>query len=105
MRACYFRRYVEVDAEAGRSLFYAFVEGDESEKSGLPLVLWLNGGPGCSSLSGFFRELGPFFPSLDGNGLVRNEYAWSQAANMIFLESPACEWQAGVCDGWRWRWR
>ncbi|RHY75334.1 hypothetical protein DYB38_012174, partial [Aphanomyces astaci] len=53
-----------------------------------PLVLWLNGGPGCSSLGGFFTELGPFVVQSDLS-VKRNPYAWNRKANMVFLESPA----------------
>ncbi len=53
-------------------------------------MLWLNGGPGCSSLGGgFLSELGPFFASPTGEHLLKNDYAWNQVANIIFLESPA----------------
>ncbi|KAJ0973542.1 hypothetical protein J5N97_021501 [Dioscorea zingiberensis] len=53
-----------------------------------PLVLWLNGGPGCSSVGvGAFSENGPFRPS--GQMLVRNEYSWNKEANMLYLETPA----------------
>ncbi|KAK9002782.1 hypothetical protein V6N11_060362 [Hibiscus sabdariffa] len=81
--------YVTVDPEAGRALFYYFVESDHSSST-KPLVLWLNGGPGCSSVgNGAMMELGPFRVNKDGKTLHRNEYAWNKDANIIFLESPA----------------
>ncbi|KAK8943263.1 Serine carboxypeptidase II-3 [Platanthera zijinensis] len=81
--------YVTVDPIKGRALFYYFVEAPEDPGS-KPLVLWLNGGPGCSSLgAGAMQELGPFRVNSDGKTLRANEAAWNNVANVIFLESPA----------------
>ncbi|KAF5468318.1 hypothetical protein F2P56_012477 [Juglans regia] len=82
--------YVTVDPKAGRALFYYFVESSQNSAT-KPLVLWLNGGPGCSSLGyGAMEELGPFRVHRNGNTLYQNPYAWNKAvANVIFLESPA----------------
>ncbi|XP_059635588.1 serine carboxypeptidase 1-like [Cornus florida] len=81
--------YVTVDPKAGRELFYYFVESPQKSSS-KPLVLWLNGGPGCSSLGyGAMEELGPFRVKSDGKTLFRNDYAWNNVANVLFLESPA----------------
>ncbi|WMV10707.1 hypothetical protein MTR67_004092 [Solanum verrucosum] len=81
--------YVTVNKSAGRALFYYFVEAHENSKS-FPLLLWLNGGPGCSSLAyGAMEEIGPFRIHKDGKTLYRNNYSWNQAANLLFLESPA----------------
>ncbi|KAL2543452.1 Serine carboxypeptidase-like 45 [Abeliophyllum distichum] len=81
-----FSGYVTIDQKKQRALFYYFVEA-EVDPASKPLVLWLNGGPGCSSLGvGAFSENGPFRPS--GNVLVRNEYSWNREANILYLESP-----------------
>lgn len=84
-----FAGYVDVDKKKGRSLFYYFVEAvKDPDRS--PLSLWLNGGPGCSSLGGgAFTELGPFFPEGNGRGLRINNYSWNKASNLLFVESPA----------------
>lgn len=50
-----------------------------------PLIVWFNGGPGCSSLSGLLAEYGPFFVNRYGTSLFENVYTWNKAANMLFL--------------------
>ncbi|CAI0411491.1 unnamed protein product [Linum tenue] len=78
--------YVTVDEIHQRKLFYYFVEA-ATNSSSKPLVLWLNGGPGCSSIGGgAFAEHGPFKPNAAGV-LVNNVYSWNKANdNMAFLQ-------------------
>ncbi|KAK6250317.1 Peptidase S10 [Theobroma cacao] len=81
-----FSGYVTVDEKKHKVLFYYFVEA-EIDPASKPLVLWLNGGPGCSSVGvGAFSENGPFRPN--GEVLVRNDYSWNREANMLYLETP-----------------
>lgn len=81
--------YVTVDEDAGRALFYWFVEAPEKLQPA-PLLLWLNGGPGCSSIAyGASEELGPFRIHPDGWNLYLNPNSWNNVANILFLESPA----------------
>lgn len=71
-----------------KRLHYWFVESSSNPKSD-PVVLWMNGGPGCSSLHGFLTEHGPFRIQPDGKTLQPFPFAWNQVANMIYLEAPA----------------
>ncbi|XBJ24761.1 hypothetical protein VPH35_002563 [Triticum aestivum] len=81
--------YVTTDERLGKALFYWFFEAMEKPDD-KPLVLWLNGGPGCSSVGfGQAQELGPFLVKKDVPELELNPYAWNQAANLLFLDSPA----------------
>eukprot|EP01117_Protostelium_nocturnum_P012922 TRINITY_DN4783_c0_g2_i2.p1 TRINITY_DN4783_c0_g2~~TRINITY_DN4783_c0_g2_i2.p1 ORF type:complete len:471 (+),score=127.14 TRINITY_DN4783_c0_g2_i2:3-1415(+) len=77
-----------LSVSSSRRLFYWFVESQNSPSSD-PVVLWLNGGPGCSSLGGLLTEHGPFRPNSDGKTLSLNPSSWNKVANVIYLESPA----------------
>lgn len=84
----HFSGYIAVNRENGRALFYWFFEA-QTEPSKRPLLLWLNGGPGCSSIGyGAAVELGPLRVKRYGAGLEFNKYAWNKEANLLFLESP-----------------
>ena len=57
--------------------FFRLVES-QNDPANDPLILWLNGGPGCSSLLGFLTELGPFYVDQEGSGeLHPNPYSWN----------------------------
>ncbi|CAG8949402.1 hypothetical protein HYFRA_00005031 [Hymenoscyphus fraxineus] len=74
------------DEEKDKHLFYWFFESRNDPKKD-PVILWLNGGPGCSSLTGLFLELGP--SSIDKNlKLKSNPYSWNANASVIFLDQP-----------------
>jgi serine carboxypeptidase-like clade 2 len=118
--------YINVNVSHGRNLFYWLVESASTDPSKDPLgsffaaqqtlkpslippppsppkVLWTNGGPGCSGLSGgLFSEFGPFFPNIDGSlSLTPNAWTWTQKANVIFIEQPAgvgFSWSADTDD-------
>ncbi|KAJ3407789.1 hypothetical protein CcCBS67573_g02960 [Chytriomyces confervae] len=51
------------------------------------LVVWLNGGPGCSSMEGLWTENGPF--AFNDNGtMISNPNSWHLQANLLFVEQP-----------------
>lgn len=55
-----------------------------------PVIFWLNGGPGCSSMVGFLKENGPYMISDElGRKFIKNEFSRNNEATVIYLESPA----------------
>nr|GMD28934.1 serine carboxypeptidase 24-like [Ipomoea batatas] len=84
-----FSGYVTVNEDHGRALFYWLTESATNPDK-KPLVLWLNGGPGCSSVAyGASEEIGPFRINKTSSSLYLNKYSWNKVANILFLESPA----------------
>ncbi|SCV71424.1 BQ2448_3012 [Microbotryum intermedium] len=53
------------------------------------LIIWFNGGPGCSSFDGAFIENGPLRVNKDGKTLQRAMSSWNEYATVIFLDQPA----------------
>nr|DBA27812.1 TPA: hypothetical protein GDO54_008269 [Pyxicephalus adspersus] len=68
-----------LNVPGGKYLHYWFVESQQNP-SASPVVLWLNGGPGCSSLDGFLTGHGPFLVQEDGNTLKKNPHSWNKVA-------------------------
>lgn len=66
-------------------MFYLFFESRNSNKD--PIVIWLTGGPGCSSELAVFYENGPFSIA-DNMSLVWNQFGWDQASNLIYVDQP-----------------
>ncbi len=61
---------------------------DEKTYGPRPTVLWLNGGPGSSSLLGWLQEVGPLLLNATG-GLMENPWAWTKAnVNLMAIEAP-----------------
>ncbi|THU54976.1 hypothetical protein C4D60_Mb11t01720 [Musa balbisiana] len=66
-------------------MFYLFFKSRNSNKD--PIVIWLTGGPGCSSELAVFYENGPFSIA-DNMSLVWNQFGWDQASNLIYVDQP-----------------
>jgi len=79
--------YITVNGsyENGAHLFFWMFESRNNPKTD-PLIVWLTGGPGCSSLMALFYENGPF--TIDNMTLVLNPYSWNSFANIIFVDQP-----------------
>ncbi|KAI9719041.1 MAG: hypothetical protein M1812_003671 [Candelaria pacifica] len=52
------------------------------------ITIWLNGGPGCSSLEGLLQENGPFLWQYGTLAPVPNPYTWVNLTNMVWVEQP-----------------
>ncbi|KAJ1962876.1 hypothetical protein GGI12_002388 [Dipsacomyces acuminosporus] len=77
-----------LDTAEDKHFYFWFFEARKAAPEKAPLILWLNGGPGCSSFTGLLMELGPCRASKGGNGTDYNPYAWNDQAHVIFLDQP-----------------
>ncbi|THH33777.1 hypothetical protein EUX98_g464 [Antrodiella citrinella] len=81
--------YLDVDAGAKHLFFYFFESRRDPAKD--DVMMWINGGPGCSSAMGLLMELGPCSIDMNNtskNGTTWNPHAWNNEANIFFLDQP-----------------
>ncbi|KAG9119288.1 hypothetical protein FRC07_005744 [Ceratobasidium sp. 392] len=80
--------YLDVDYGAKHLFFYFFESRNQPDTD--PVLMWINGGPGCSSSLGLFMELGPCSirgpPKSGSNGTDWNPYSWNSKSNLFFLD-------------------
>jgi cathepsin A (carboxypeptidase C) len=81
---------------AGGNQYFFWLFESRSNPSKDPLVMWLNGGPGCSSILGMLSENGPCTVNKDGATTTPNAHSWNSNANMIYVDQPA---QTGFSKG------
>lgn len=80
--------HIPIDIERNANLFYWLFEATTKDaESEAPIIIWLNGGPGCSSLIGQFLEVGPLSLNHDGQVEVRPE-GWNQLGHLLFIDQP-----------------
>lgn len=70
--------------------FFWFIEARQVPESA-PLTIFINGGPGSSSMVGLFQELGPCQVveiNADTLGTIARDWGWDRSSNIIFIDQP-----------------
>jgi len=64
-------------------------EEEEEKDDTIPLIVWLTGGPGCSSTLALLTENGPCSVDDEGTSTIVNPYSWTETAHVLWLDQPA----------------
>lgn len=75
------------DSPTGNELFFWFFPSKNPAASN-EITVWLNGGPGCSSMGGLLQENGPFLWQPGTYSPQRNPFSWTNLTNMIWIDQP-----------------
>jgi len=80
--------YFKIDGSVNKNYFFWFFESRDSPSTS-PVIVWLTGGPGCSSMLALFAENGPCTVNDDGTSTKVNPYSWTSHANVLWIDQPA----------------
>jgi vitellogenic carboxypeptidase-like protein len=78
-------------AKASNMFFWHFPSLDSNPKA--PLLIWLQGGPGASSMFSLFHEIGPFELAKDEGKhgsitLSQRALSWNDRYSLLFIDNP-----------------
>ncbi|PIA61740.1 hypothetical protein AQUCO_00200021v1 [Aquilegia coerulea] len=81
--------YLPINSTSKSAMFYAYYEAQQpiSPLPQTPILIWLQGGPGCSSMIGNFYELGPW--RVTSSAVLKpNPGAWNNLFGLLFIDNP-----------------
>ena len=77
-----------LDISLGKKYFFWLMESRSAPKTD-PVVMWLTGGPGCSSQLALLAENGPCSIDAKSGNTTRNPYSWTSNATVMWVDQPA----------------
>ncbi|KAF5175265.1 Carboxypeptidase [Thalictrum thalictroides] len=87
--------YLPINSTSKSAIFYTYYEAQKPiyPLPQTPILIWLQGGPGCSSMFGNFYELGPWrvTSSYDKDHipiLKPNPGSWNNLFGLLFIDNP-----------------
>lgn len=84
---CMYSGFIPVDEKTNAQIFYWLILSPNADDK-TPLVVWLNGGPGSSSLFGLFTEMGPLREKTTGEFYIEKERTWTSKAHVVYVDQP-----------------
>ncbi|CAH0380500.1 unnamed protein product [Bemisia tabaci] len=78
--------FLTVNETYNSNLFFWYFPAEKANGT-TPLALWLQGGPGATSLFGLFEEHGPYYIDKKGQARLRH-YSWTRKLSMLYIDNP-----------------
>ncbi|KAL9646839.1 hypothetical protein ABK040_013700 [Willaertia magna] len=79
--------FIRVNETYQGDMYYVFCPALNNNVSA-PIIMWLQGGPGASSMTGLFVENGPYLVDPKTLQLVKNEFTWNDNHHMLYVDNP-----------------
>jgi len=86
---CIYSGFIQIDKNYNSQIFYVLLSKNEFEENDdSPLTIWLNGGPGLSSMIGLFTEMGPLKFSGNLNLMLNGNTSWTRLTHLLLVDQP-----------------
>ncbi|EDQ86217.1 uncharacterized protein MONBRDRAFT_38492 [Monosiga brevicollis MX1] len=79
--------YFNIEGGKNKNYFFWYFQS-RNDPSTDPVILWMTGGPGCSSELAMLFENGPCSANADGKTTTNNPYSWNTKANLVYIDQP-----------------
>lgn len=77
--------FLTVNKVFNSNLFFWFFPA-VANVSNLPVILWLQGGPGSSSMFGLFAENGPL--QIENGTVTLRDHSWTRTHSVLYIDNP-----------------